>query len=44
VGVSNLGSLLGDIVSEALSARQSPAAKIPFQTRRRVAQCPFRPL
>jgi hypothetical protein len=31
--VSNFRSLRGDIVSEALSARPSPAAKIPFQTR-----------
>jgi hypothetical protein len=30
VVVSNLWSLLGDIVSEALSGRQSPVAKIPF--------------
>jgi hypothetical protein len=28
--VSDFWSLRGDIVSEALSARQSPAAKIPF--------------
>ena len=30
VVVSDFRSLCGDIVSEALSARQSPAAKIPF--------------
>ena len=30
VVVSDFRSLRGDIVSEALSARQSPAAKIPF--------------
>ena len=32
--VSNLWSLLGDIASSAFFARLSPAAKIPFQTRR----------
>ena len=33
--VSDFRSLRGDIVFRPLLARQSPAAKIPFQTRRR---------
>ena len=35
--VSDFPSLRGDIVFRPLLARQSPAAKIPFQTRRRRA-------
>jgi len=33
--VSNFRSLRGDIVFKSLLARPSPAAKIPFRTRRR---------
>jgi hypothetical protein len=36
VVVSDFRSLCGDIVSEALSARQSPAAKIPFLAARQI--------